>query len=148
MYLKSTYYYGCKRILVSKFKLSQRFEKINFFKCKITFFKSRHGLHPGYYLAMITTSPCIFAEHLMEKEFKNRFLSPKYHKTYDKCMNVFFRGRQFDFMSVGMIYLTYDATMRYWRSIYFIGHIQCALLILFPMLLKLVPKNDRKIKQT
>ena len=106
----------------------------------------RHGLHPGYYLAMISTTPCMFAENLIEKEFKNRFINKKYYKIYDNCMCFLFRMRQFEFMSIGMIYLTYDATIKYWSSLYFIGHVQCAFLILFALLLKLIPKKYNKIE--
>ncbi len=88
-----------------------------------------HGLHPGYYLSMLTTSPGILAESLMDKGFKKRFLTPGLYKYYDFC-SWFCRSRLFDYMSLGFILLSFDATIRFWKSVYFIGHIGCLFFII------------------
>ena len=93
-----------------------------------------HGLHPGYYLSMLTTSPCILAENLMDKGFKRRFLSEKFYKFYD-FGTWLFRTRLFDYMSLGFILLTYDLTIKFWASVYFIGHLVCLFFILLGYLL-------------
>ncbi|CAF0874634.1 unnamed protein product [Brachionus calyciflorus] len=81
-----------------------------------------HGLHPGYYLSMLTTSPCILAENLMNKGLKKKYLNEKFYKVYDFA-TWFFRIREFDYMSIGFILLSYEETMKFWRSVYFIGHV-------------------------
>lgn len=106
-----------------------------------------HGLHPGYYLSMLTTSPCILAENLMDKGFKRRFLSEKYFKYYNFC-TWFFRTRLFDYMSLGFILLSYDATIRFWKSVYFIGHLSCAFFIILGFSLLKFAKNKRKPNDT
>jgi lysophospholipid acyltransferase 7 len=112
----------------------------------ITMFVSAywHGLHPGYYLALVSTTPCILAESLMERNFKRRFLNPKYFRQYDLLMTYLFRTRQFDYMSIGFILLTWEDTIKYWSSVFFVGHVTCAALIVFAMTLKLVPRDKVK----
>jgi len=102
-----------------------------------------HGIHPGYYLGMISTSPCMLAESLLDKYFKKRYVNPKYYKNYDNLMNLLFRGRQFDYMSIGFILLSYEATIKYWKSVYFIGHVFCGFLILTGVLLRLLTRKKR-----
>jgi lysophospholipid acyltransferase 7 len=105
-----------------------------------------HGLHPGYYMSMLTTSPCILAENLMDKGFKRRFLKEQHYKYYDFCTWIF-RTREFDYMSMGFILLGFDATIRFWRSIYFIGHFVCLFFIcLGYAFCKFGPKRERKAK--
>ena len=103
----------------------------------------RHGLHPGYYLSMLTTTPCILAESLMEREFKLEYLSTDHYKYYDFAV-LMFRSREFEYMSLGFILLRYDLTMRFWSSVYFIGHAFCALMIVFALVLKCVRLMKRK----
>ena len=85
----------------------------------------------------------MLAEYLMDKEFKKRYVNPKYYKTYDNLMNVLFRARQFDYMSIGFILLSYEATIKYWKSVYFVGHVVCGLLIAIGLLLRLI-KGKKK----
>ena len=40
-----------------------------------------------------------------------------------KFTNWFLRMRAFEYMAIGFMCLTYDRTMRYWGSIYYICHI-------------------------
>ena len=103
----------------------------------------RHGLHPGYYLSMLTTTPCIIAENLMDKGFKRRFLSEKYYKVYD-VGTWLFRTRLFDYMSLGFILLTYDLTIKFWMSVYFVGHLACLFFIaLGYILIKTAPRRPK-----
>ena len=88
-----------------------------------------HGLHPGYYLSMLTTSPCILAENLMDKGFKRKFVGEKFYKVYNWATWLF-RTREFDYMSIGFILLSYDETIKFWKSVYFVGHLMCLFFIL------------------
>jgi hypothetical protein len=102
-----------------------------------------HGIHAGYYLSMLTTSPCIMAENLMEKGLKSR-LDVRYHRYYDIC-TWFFRTRCFDYMSLGFILLRFDLTIRFWKSIYFIGHFVALFFIILGFILVKF-KNEKKKK--
>lgn len=106
----------------------------------VVFRQKRHGLHPGYYLSMLTTSPCILAESLMEKGFKKRFLKEKHYKYYDFC-TWFFRTREFDYMSMGFILLSYDATIRFWKSVFFVGHFVCLFFVILGYVLVKTSKS-------
>lgn len=106
-----------------------------------------HGLHAGYYLSMLTTSPCILAENLMDKGFKRRFLDERYYKYYD-FFAWLFRTREFDYMSLGFILLSYEETMRFWRSVYFVGHLVCLFFICVGFVLcRLAPPPPNKKSQ-
>jgi hypothetical protein len=103
----------------------------------------RHGLHAGYYLSMLTTSPCILAENLMEKGFKQVYMNPRYERVYNFC-SWLFRTRQFDYMSIGFILLNYEMTIKYWKSVYFIGHVVCLVFILIGYSLRRTSKKHRR----
>ena len=103
-----------------------------------------HGIHPGYYLSMLTTSPCILAENLMEKGLKSR-LNSRYHRFYDFCTWIF-RTREFDYMSLGFILLRFDLTLKFWRSVYFCGHLASLFFIILGYIL--VKFNKPKNKKT
>ena len=106
-----------------------------------------HGLHAGYYLSMLTTSPCILAESLMDRGFKRRFLSERHYKYYNFCTWLF-RTREFDYMSMGFILLSYEATMRFWRSVYFVGHIVCLVFICIGFVLCRFAPNKQSTKKS
>jgi hypothetical protein len=101
-----------------------------------------HGIHAGYYLSMLTTTPCIIAENLMEKGLKSR-LNPRYHKFYDFCTWLF-RTREFDYMSIGFILLRFDLTIKYWKSVYFIGHLTSLFFIVLGFILVKLRKSKTK----
>lgn len=98
-----------------------------------------HGLHPGYYMSMLTCTPAIWAETLMDKGLKKRFISPEYFYIYDFC-TWFLRCRLFDYMCMGFILLDFDSTIRFWSSVYYIGHVYCVFFIVLGyVLIKLFP---------
>ncbi|CAF0735196.1 unnamed protein product [Didymodactylos carnosus] len=107
-----------------------------------------HGIHGGYYLSMLTTTPCIMTENVMEAAVRRRLQNRTYIRIYDFFSWVF-RTRQFDYMSMGFILLRFDLTIRYWKSVYFIGHIACLVLYSVGMiLLRLRPKSKHtKVQQ-
>lgn len=103
-----------------------------------------HGLHPGYYMSMLTCTPGIWAEEMMDKGFKQRFLSPKNYYLFTFFI-WFCRTRLFDYMSMGFILLDYESTIRFWKSVYFIGHVYCVVFIVLGYVLcKLFPKPKSK----
>jgi lysophospholipid acyltransferase 7 len=89
-----------------------------------------HGIHPGYFLSMLTTSPCVLAETLMYKGLKGKI---EKNQTFKRIFNLctwLFRTREFDYMSIGFILLEFELTTKYWKSVYFCGHVVSILFIL------------------
>ncbi|XP_041362326.1 lysophospholipid acyltransferase 7-like [Gigantopelta aegis] len=80
-----------------------------------------HGIHPGYYLSFLTVPPILMAEEAMTNAFR-KGASEKQQKLFDfGCW--FFKMRGFDYMCMGFLLLSYKSTIKYWMSIYFLGHI-------------------------
>ena len=86
-----------------------------------------HGIHPGYFLSMLTTVPCMIAEDLLAKAFRDN-RSPSHQQAFDWFV-WFLRCRSFDYMSMGFMLLTLQSTCRYWGSVYYIGHVWTVLFI-------------------
>jgi lysophospholipid acyltransferase 7 len=101
-----------------------------------------HGLHPGYYLSMLTVVPNMAAEAAMIQAFhKDR--SPWQQKAF-RVFSWFWRMRSFDYMSMGFMLLSLEATLRYWSSIYFAGHVIIILCFLIGQLGQAVLKPAKK----
>ena len=134
-------YENCFIVLVIVFLL-QSF--CLFFRAAITMFVSAywHGIHPGYYLSMLTTVPAMIAEDMMAKAFKNsRAIRQQLIFDY-LCW--FMRCRIFDYMCMGFLLLTLHDTCRYWGSIYYIGHCWTVAFIIIGYL---CAPSKRKTKQ-
>jgi hypothetical protein len=104
-----------------------------------------HGIHLGYYMGMVTTTPCILAENVMEAGVRRRIPSKsRFIRVYDAC-SWFFRTRMFDYMSIGFILKYFNYTWRYWKSVYFIGHIVTLVLYLIGLIaVQIRPKGKRR----
>lgn len=105
-----------------------------------------HGIHPGYYLSFLTVPPILLAEEVMIKAFRDG-ASPKIQEAFDwGCW--FFKMRGFDYMCMGFLLLKLHSTLRYWYSIYFIGHV---VIIVFFIVGKLAlvfrPKRHLKVNE-
>jgi len=102
-----------------------------------------HGIHGGYYLGMLSTTLFILAQNIMEVSVRRHLQKRVHIRIYD-AFSWFIQTRGFDYMSMGFILLRGDLTWRYWKSVYFIGHVTCAILYLTGML---ILKFRRKTKQ-
>lgn len=88
-----------------------------------------HGIHPGYYLSLLTVPPILMAEEAMIKAFRND-ASPQGQNLFDwGCW--FFKMRGFDYNCMGFLLLGFYSTLRYWWSVFFIIHFLTAFLFLF-----------------
>ena len=94
-----------------------------------------HGIHPGYYLSFLSVVPCMAAEDLLMARFKAPGV-PRYQQEIFDWLCWFHKMRQFDYMSMGFLLLSAKRTLRYWGSIYYIGHVVPLLLILLGLALK------------
>lgn len=118
-----------------------------FYSQPVTMFVSAywHGIHLGYYMGMVTTTPCILAENVMEAGVRRR-ISPNSPliRVYDVC-SWLFRTRLFDYMSIGFILKYFKHTWRYWKSVYFVGHIVIALFYIAGIIaIRMRPKGKRQ----
>jgi len=88
-----------------------------------------HGVHAGYYLSFLTIPPSLVAEDLMLAAFRGCGSDRRTARTFD-WLWWFFKMRSFEYMSMSFLLLGFSATLRYWWSIYFIGHVFIVLFIL------------------
>jgi len=88
-----------------------------------------HGVHAGYYLSFLTIPPNLIAEGFMTSAFRGDGSDRRRATTFDWCC-WFFKMRSFEYMSMSFLLLGFSATLRYWSSIYFIGHISIAMFII------------------
>ena len=104
-----------------------------------------HGIHLGYYMGMVTTTPCIMAENVMEAGVRRRLRSNSpLLRVYDAC-SWLFRTRMFDYMSIGFILKYFHYTWKYWKSVYFCGHIVIFMFYIIGCItVQMRPKGQRK----
>ena len=104
-----------------------------------------HGIHLGYYMGMVTTTPSILAENVMEAGVRRRIpASSRWIRVYDMC-SWFFRTRMFDYMSIGFILKNFSHTWKYWKSVYFVGHVVIVILYIVGLItIQLRPQGKRK----
>ena len=101
-----------------------------------------HGVHPGYYLSLGSVPFCLMVrpvkpltrsnfpssqvEDYYRRILRSR-LSEASQKKYD-WINWFVRMRWFDYLGMGFLLLRIDATITYWVSVYFVGHVSLIIL--------------------
>lgn len=102
-----------------------------------------HGIHPGYYLSFLTVPPILMAEEAMIAAFRDG-ASPWQQQMFDwTCW--FFKMRGFDYMCMGFLLLKLGSTLRYWQSVYFIGHlVTLAFFIIGTATKQMKPKERKK----
>lgn len=117
---------------------------LSFFRVAITMSVSAfwHGIHPGYYLSFSLVPLIVFAEDSMIAVFRKNS-SENFQYWFD-WICLFFKMRGFDYMCMGFLLLRFDITLRYWSSIYFIGHIVTLFFIIISKVLK--PKRRKEDK--
>lgn len=100
-----------------------------------------HGVHPGYYLCLLSAPLFLLAEMQMEKAF--RFGRSKYQMLIFDCLWWIFKMQAFAYMGMAFLLLHTDAIFQYWKSIYFIGHF---IVIVFYLLGYFVNRRIKIIK--
>lgn len=100
-----------------------------------------HGIYPGYYLSFLLVPVVLMAEDNMRAAFRHDS-QPWGIESFDwACW--FFKMRGFDYMCMGFLLLRLDYTLRYWKSIYFLGHVVTVLFLVIGMLFK--KKSPKKM---
>ena len=80
-----------------------------------------HGVHPGYYLSLGSVPLCLIIEDYYRRAVRSR-LSEQGQRIYD-VFGWFVRMRWFDYLGMGFLLLRIDATLAYWSSVYYAGHL-------------------------
>ena len=94
-----------------------------------------HGVHPGYYLSFLTIPPHRVAEDMMAAAFRGGRSGvtdgglESWRSLIFDWVAWFFKMRSFEYMCMGFLLLGFRETLRYWYSIYFLGHIIIAVFI-------------------
>jgi len=87
-----------------------------------------HGVHPGYYLSLGSVPLCLMVEDFYRRLLRSR-LSESGKAAYDWVAWIV-RMRWFEYLGMGFLLLRVDATLSYWSSVYFIGHLSLAVFYL------------------
>lgn len=101
-----------------------------------------HGIWGGYYLSLLTVPIILIAEDLMIKAFRTE----ENKVTFD-WLNLLFRMRGFEYLSIAFLVLSGAALWTYWRSIYFIGHIVTFTFIALGLFFKPTKKKAENLQK-
>eukprot|EP00058_Branchiostoma_floridae_P013858 XP_002599346.1 hypothetical protein BRAFLDRAFT_199715 [Branchiostoma floridae] len=86
-----------------------------------------HGFHPGYYLSLMTIPLSLWVETEASTAFRTR-LGIRGQRIWD-WLHCFLKMRAYDYMSVGFLLLSFEATIKYWHSICYIYYVFCAVVL-------------------
>ena len=94
-----------------------------FFRSVITFLVSAHwhGIHPGYYMSCVTIVLCMYAEDIFVKQlYEPAGIKQKYFLSW---FIWFIKMRVYDYIFIAFFLLSYEQSIRYWSSIYYVIHV-------------------------
>ncbi|XP_066291431.1 lysophospholipid acyltransferase 7-like isoform X1 [Branchiostoma lanceolatum] len=86
-----------------------------------------HGFHPGYYLSLMTIPLSLWVETEASTTFRTR-LGIHGQRIWD-WLHCVLKMRAYDYMSVGFLLLSFEATTKYWHSICYIYYVFCAVVL-------------------
>jgi hypothetical protein len=84
-----------------------------------------HGVYSGYYLSLCSCAFVLPVEDLFDKVLRRKFVEHGYSKltqAYD-WIGWFVRFQWFSYLGMGFRLLRIAATIKFWSSIYFVGHL-------------------------
>ena len=105
-----------------------------------------HGVYAGYYLSLGSVPFVLAVEDLYERILRRR-LNESQAQSYDS-LAWFMRFQWFSYLGMGFQLLSIDKTMKFWSSIFYIGHLVLPVFYLLGMfvvkpLVKIVlPKKE------
>ena len=99
-----------------------------------------HGIHPGYYLSFLTVPPSMIVNEMMARRFRDG-QTPRRQKTFD-WLCWFFKMRLFDYMCMGFLLLSFEATVRYWSSVYFVWHVWLVVMLIIGSRTRIKPHSQ------
>ena len=104
-----------------------------------------HGVYAGYYLSLGSVPFVLAVEDLYEKILRRKL---KDTQIYDKVA-WFMRFQWFSYLGMGFQLLRIDTTMKFWNSIFYVGHLilpifyLCGLFIVNPVVKMVWPQKPR-----
>jgi len=102
-----------------------------------------HGIHAGYYLSLLSCPLYMMVEDVWERTVRRRLPAERLW-VYD-LISWFFRVSMFSYLSMGFLLLRAGATLQYWTSVFFVGHLGMVLLYALGLTLRAVlpkPRTD------
>jgi len=105
-----------------------------------------HGVHPGYYLGLCSVPLCLLVEDRWRTRVRAR-LSTRAQVWYDWVAWII-RMRWFDYLGMAFLLLRIDATLMYWSSVYYCGHLSLLVFLLLlhavqPILNRVLPRVEQ-----
>ena len=84
-----------------------------------------HGVYSGYYLSLCSVAFVLPVEDLFDKVLRRKLVESSFGKltlAFD-WIGWFVRFQWFSYLGMGFRLLRIDTTLKFWSSIYFIGHL-------------------------
>lgn len=88
-----------------------------------------HGIQPGYFLCLVTSTAFMVGEEAYDDV--QRSLTGIGARLAFRFVRWFCKMQSFTYMLVAFLLLDLDKVYRYYREVYFLGHIYIILLLLF-----------------
>lgn len=110
-----------------------------------------HGIHPGYYLSFLTIPLCLHVEDIFYSLFVPTGVMPLGpHSECSWFIRVWFiiRMRGFEYLAMGFLLLSSEATLRYWASIGWCLHTGLIALLIVGYTLKLTGMITKPARRT
>ena len=88
-----------------------------------------HGVYSGYYLSLCSVAFVLPVEDLFDKILRRKFVEHEFKgmtRAFD-WIGWFVRFQWFSYLGMGFRLLRIDTTIRFWSSVYYIGHISLPL---------------------
>jgi len=98
-----------------------------------------HGVYSGYYLSIMTVPLILVAEDLARRK-----LRPLNVSVFDR-MGWLLKSHWFAYMGVAFSLLELDTTLRYWSSVYYVGH---WIIVLLYVVALLAPQSKPTVSKT
>ncbi|XP_007901355.2 lysophospholipid acyltransferase 1 isoform X2 [Callorhinchus milii] len=89
-----------------------------------------HGVYPGYYFTFITAIPVTMAARTVRRNFRHYFLSSKTKKVAYDIATWATTQLVISYTAAPFLLLAVGPTIRFYKSMYFYGHIVCLLVLL------------------
>ena len=107
-----------------------------------------HGVYFGYYLSLGSVPLVLVVEDLYEKILRRKLITQNNTKIYD-FIAWFMRFQWFSYLGMAFQLLTVTATMTFWHSIMYVGHVILPIFYILGILIvnpvsKIVWKNVQK----
>lgn len=88
-----------------------------------------HGLQPGYFLCLVTSTAFLFAEEQLDVVWRS--LKDARLRLAFQFFQWFLKMQSFTYMLAAFLLLDLSRVYRYYREVYFLGHVYVVCLLLW-----------------